>query len=115
MPDREPAPVPGMVLTGWQVVAIYGLTLACSTGCVLVPFLLISRSPTLAVAFTGSRPIYLRAVTVILVIWASSALAIQGRLSEGPAAIFGMIAGYVFGAVNPRSPLPGPKRPNPPA
>ncbi len=100
MPDDAPT------LTGWQVVALYTVTLVCSSACILVPFALISRTKQLLDAFTGSSPIYLRGVTVILVIWAATLLSVQGKLTEGPAAIMGMIAGYVFGAQNRPGTIP---------
>ncbi len=90
-------------LSSWQVVAVYAITLVCSTICVIIPFVIISRSEGLVATFTRS-PIYLRGITVILIIWATSALALFGLLNTGASAIFGVVIGYVFGAVNVKPP-----------
>jgi len=89
-----------ITLTGWQVVSIFLGTTICSCLCIVVPFYLIARSERLIDVFSRGSPAYLRFITVILVVWAAATLASQGRMDEGPSAIFGMIVGYVFGAVN---------------
>jgi hypothetical protein len=95
------------MLNSWQVVTIFLGTTVCSALCIMVPFYLISKNDRLIDIFAKGSPIYLRFITVILVVWAASVLAMQGRMDEGPSAIFGMIVGYVFGAVN-RQPPPDP-------
>jgi hypothetical protein len=87
-------------LTEWQVVVIVLGTTVCSSLCVIVPFWIISRNEAMMAVFSRGNPVYLRFITVILVVWAATILAIQGRMEEGPSAIFGMIVGYVFAAVN---------------
>jgi type III secretory pathway component EscR len=100
------------VLNNWEVVTLFLGTVLGSALCIMVPFWLISRSDRLTDIFAKGSPIYLRFITVILVVWSASVLAMQGRMDEGPSALFGMIVGYVFGAINkPSDPAKPPESP----
>lgn len=88
------------VMNAWQVVTIFLGTAVSSALCIMVPFYLISRNDRLIDLFSKGSPVYLRFITVIMVVWSASVLAIVGRMDEGPSAIFGMIVGYVFASVN---------------
>jgi hypothetical protein len=92
------------VFNHWEIVVVFIATIFCSAACVIVPFFIISRNEKMISALSGGSPIYLRFITVILVVWATCLLAMQDRIDEGSAAIFGMIVGYVFGAVNKQIP-----------
>lgn len=117
-PTRGGRAVPAsnvQVELGWPGVLLYCATLACSALCVIVPFVLITRSPELSRAATKGSPLYLRFTTVVLVIWAASSLSVQGAMNSGVSAIFGLILGYVFGAQNRRpAELPDPPPPDGP-
>jgi hypothetical protein len=88
----------------WRVVTLFLGTTLLSGICILIPFWVISQNDRLIDMFSKGNPAYLRFVTVILVVWYVSILAVQGQMNEGTAAIFGMIVGYVFGAVNRQNP-----------
>jgi hypothetical protein len=88
----------------WNVVTLFLGTTLFSGVCILIPFYLISQNDRLIDVFAKGNPAYLRFITVILVVWYVSVLAIQNQMNEGTAAIFGMIVGYVFGAVNRQNP-----------
>jgi hypothetical protein len=88
----------------WPVVVIFLGTTMCSGICILVPFYLVSRSDRLTEALSRGSPIYLRFITVILVVWYASVLALRDQMNQGTSAIFGMIVGYVFGAINRQHP-----------
>lgn len=97
-----------VVFTGWQLIVLHAVTLICSSACVIVPFVVISRNQTLLEYFTRGDMAYLKSLTVIIVVWSATTLAVEERLTEGPSAILGIVVGYVFGAVGPG------KRPTPP-
>lgn len=89
-----------VVISSWQIVVVYTATMFCSTACIMLPFYLISKSDRLINIFDKGNSIYLRFISVVVVVWAATVLAMQGKMDEGPSAIFGMVIGYVFGAGN---------------
>lgn len=100
-----------MPTLAWPGVILYVATLFCSAICIVIPFIVIARSEKLSEMATRTSPIYLRFVTVIIVVWSGCALSIQGAMNAGISAIFGLVLGYVFGAVN-RKKKPPPENKN---
>lgn len=94
---------PLLQLTGWQVVLLHSITLICFTAAVIAPLLVVRKDPKLIDVAARVVPLYLRAIAVVLVIWATSGLAMLGRLDQPSSVMFGAILGYVFGTIRPVS------------
>ncbi len=74
--------------------------MAFSSLAILIPFYLISKSEKLIEIFGRGSPLYLRFVTIIIIVWSAVVLAVQGQMTEGPSALFGTVIGYVFASMN---------------
>lgn len=96
---------PGLRLP--DVFWIHVTTVGAFTFCVCVGLIALRNQTDLLKGLLKKTSSILRILTVVFVIWATTALATIDRLDQGVTAIFGAIVGYVFGTIrNPGSPSP---------
>ncbi|MFY0567762.1 hypothetical protein ACN28E_28585 [Archangium lansingense] len=92
--NESPLPLDNHQLFWLSITAVGGFVV------VLCTLLITLRSKeNLFDLITKHEYMLLRIFTVLFVIWATTGLAIVGRLNESVSAIFGAIIGYVFGSI----------------
>jgi hypothetical protein len=90
-----------------EVFWIHVTTVGAFTFCVCVGLIALRNQTEVLKGLLKKTSSILRILTVLFVIWATTALATIDRLDQGVTAIFGAIVGYVFGTIrNPGSPPP---------
>jgi hypothetical protein len=90
-----------------EVFWIHVTTVGAFTFCVCVGIIALRNQTDVLKGLLKKTSSILRILTVVFVIWATTALATIDRLDQGVTAIFGAIVGYVFGTIrNPGSPAP---------